>query len=100
MSGWLQRWSQRQHDLTRGVDADLVRDNGRRYKVAFGFIGLGLLLAVLGSKVHTPSLLHWMLLGAGGVSGLAGFLTAIWAQQETAFLNKPDPEEPPTIFKQ
>jgi hypothetical protein len=99
MSGWFQRWSQRKHDLTRGVDADLVRDNGKRYKIAFGLLGLGLLLAVLGSKVHTPSLLHWMLLDAGGVSAVVGFLMAMWAREEAAFLNKPDAEEPPTIFK-
>jgi hypothetical protein len=100
MSGWLQRWSQRQRDLSRGVDADLVRDNGKRYKVAFGLIGLGLLLAVLGSKVHTSSLLHWVILDAGGVSAVVGFLLAMWAREESAFLSKPDPEEPPTIFKQ
>jgi hypothetical protein len=99
MRGWLQRWSQRQRDLSRGVDADLVRDNGKRYKVSFGLIGLGLLLAVLGSKVHTPSLLHWVVLAAGGGSGWVGFLMAIWAREESAFLSKPDPEEPPTIFR-
>lgn len=99
MSGWLQRWRQRQHDLARGVDADLVRDNGKRYKVAFGLIGLGLLLAVPGSTIHTPSLLHWVLLDAGGVSAVVGFLMAMWAREESAFLDKPDPEEPPTIFK-
>jgi len=96
----LQRWSQRQRDLTRGVDADLVRDNRKRYKVAFGLIGLGLLLAVLGSKVHTPSLVHWVMLDAGGVSTVVGVLMAMWAREESAFLSKPDPEEPPTIFKQ
>jgi hypothetical protein len=100
MSGWLQRWSQRQHDLARGVDADLVRDNGRRFKVDFGLIGFGLLLAMLGSKVHTPSLMHWVLLEAGGVSTVVGFFMAMWAREEAAFLNKPDPEEPPTILKQ
>ena len=100
MSGWLQRWSQRQRDLTRGVDADLVRDNRKRYKIALGLIGLGLLLAMLGSKVYTPSLLHWVMLDAGGVSAVVGFLMAMWAREESAFLSKPDPEEPPTIFKQ
>jgi hypothetical protein len=100
MSGWLQRWSQRQHDLARGVDADLIRDNGKRYKVAFGLIGLGLLLALLGSTVHNPGFLRWTLLVTGSVSAVVGFLMAMWAREEAAFLNKPDPEEPPTIFKQ
>jgi hypothetical protein len=100
MSGWLQRWSQRQHDLARGVDGDLIRDNSKRYKVAFGLIVSGLLLAVLGNKVQIPSLLYWILVASGGVSFFAGFFIAMWAREEAAFLNKPDPEEPPTIFKQ
>jgi hypothetical protein len=100
MRGWFQRRSQRRHDLTRGVDADLVRDNRKRFKIAFGLIGLGILLALLGGELHTANLLHWVLLDTGGVSVLAGFLLAIWAREESAFLTKPDPEEPPTIFKQ
>jgi hypothetical protein len=99
MSGWLQRWSQRQRDLTRGVDAALIRGNANRCKVAYGLIGLGLLLILLGGKVHTPSPLRWVLLGVASVAVLVDFLMAMWAQQEVAFLSKPDPEEPPTIFK-
>ena len=99
MSGWLQRYSQRQRALSQGVDADLVRGNRKRYKVAFGLIVIGLLLILLGSKVHIPTVLRWILVGAASVSCLAGFLTAMWAQQEAAFLSKPDREEPPTIFK-
>lgn len=100
MTGWMQRYSQRQRDLSRGVDADLVRENRQHYNFAFWLVVLGLLLMLLASKVHSPSLLRWILVGAASASGLAGFLTAIWAQQEAAFLNKPDREEPPTIFKQ
>lgn len=100
MRGWWQRWSQRQRDLARGVDADLVRENGKRYKVAVGLIVLGLLLALLGGKLHTASVLHWVLLDTGGVFAIVGSLTAICAREQSAFLTKPDPEEPPTIFKQ
>jgi protein-S-isoprenylcysteine O-methyltransferase Ste14 len=99
MIGWIQRWNQRQRDLTQGVDADLVRENRKRYKLAFGLQGLALFLILLCAKVHIASTLFWILSATAIVSFLAGLLLAIWAQQEDAFLSKPDPEEPPRIFK-
>jgi hypothetical protein len=39
--------------------------------------------------------LRW--LGAAVI--LAGIFIEIWAQQERAFLDKPDPKEPPRLFK-
>lgn len=99
MFGWIRRWNQRQRDLTLGVDADLVRNNRKRYKLAFGLQGLALFLIVLCSEFHIPRTLRWILSAAAGVSFLVGFLLAIWAQQEDAFLSKPDHEEPPRIFK-
>ena len=100
MSGWLQRWCQRQRDLSQGVDSDLVRDNRRRYKLSVGLLGLGILLILFGAKVHSPSTLRWILVGIAAMSFLAGSFLAHWAQQEAAFLSKPDPEEPPKIFTQ
>jgi hypothetical protein len=99
MSGWLRRWSQRQRDHTWGIDADLVRDNRRRFKFAFGLMGLGLLFILFGGKLFSPDPLRWIVLGTAGVSFLAGFSMGMWAQQEAAFLSKPEREEPPTIFK-
>jgi hypothetical protein len=32
MLEWLDRWQQRQRELQNGADADLVRDNRRRWK--------------------------------------------------------------------
>jgi len=49
---WLERWRQRQDLLSHGVDADLIRDNQKRYRVAFGLLGFGFLLSVLLSKVE------------------------------------------------
>jgi|ERR1700689_4187121 hypothetical protein len=99
MSSWLGRWSKRKSDLAQGADADLVRDNRNRYKFAFGLIGLGFLLELLGSKIQIPSILRSIVLGMTLVSVIGGFLLAVWARQEAAFLSKPDPEEPPRIFK-
>jgi hypothetical protein len=89
----------RQRDLARGADAELVRDNARRYQVALGFMGLGFFLALLGNKAQPPSPLYWILVGFGGLSMLVGFLMALWAREESGFLSKPDSEDPPKIFK-
>lgn len=100
MFGWIRRWNQRQRDLTLGVDADLVRDNRKRYKLAFGLQGLALFLILLCAKFHIPRTPLWILSATTIVCFLAGLLLAIWAQREDAFLSKPDREEPPRIFKQ
>ena len=100
MSSWFERWRQRQRDLAQGVDADLIRDNRNRYKLAFGLIGFAFLLSLLASKIQNTSTLRMIIVGMAVVSLVVGFLLAAWARQEAAFLNKPDPEEPPRIFKQ
>lgn|ERR1700719_1732339 len=99
MLGWFGRWLQRQRDLSRGVDADLVRDNSKRYRRAFGLIGFGFLLSLLDAKIKIPGTLRPTAIGIAIVSIIAGFLLAAWARQERAFLSKPDQEEPPRIFK-
>jgi hypothetical protein len=99
MLGWFGRWRQRQRDLSQGVDADLVRDNSNRYRLAFGLIGFGFLLSLLDARIKIPSTLRSILMGMAIASVIAGFLLAAWARQERAFLSKPDPEEPPSIFK-
>ena len=96
---WLERWRQRQDLLSHGVDADLIRDNRKRYKLAFGLLGFAFLLGVLVANVHvveTPRLIVGVIASA---CLLVGFVLAAWARQQEAFLNKPDPEEPPKIFK-
>ncbi|MGB7120665.1 MAG: hypothetical protein WBE02_13120 [Bradyrhizobium sp.] len=99
MSSWLERWCKRESDLAQGADADLVRDNRNRYKFAFGLIGIGFLLGLLYSNIQIPNTLRSIVLGVALVSVIGGFLLAAWARQEEAFLNKPDSEEPPRIFR-
>ncbi|MGC2828025.1 MAG: hypothetical protein WB627_02310 [Candidatus Acidiferrum sp.] len=99
MSSWLDRWSRRQRDLTRGVDADLIQDNRNRYRVAFGLVGFGFLLGLLDAKIQFPSRLHLIAVVMAAAAVVGGLLLAAWARQEAAFLSKPDPEEPPTVFK-
>jgi hypothetical protein len=96
---WFQRWRKRQYELASGVDADLVRDNQKRHRLAFGLFGLGFALAFLVAKIRFPDTLRLIMSVAAGVSVVAGFVLAAWARQEAAFLNKPDSEEPPGILK-
>ena len=100
MSNWFERFRERERDLAEGADADLVRDNRNRDKVAFGLIGFACLLSWLSSaKIQIPSTLRSIVAGLAIVSFLVGFFLALWARQEDAFLSKPDPEEPPRMFK-
>jgi hypothetical protein len=96
---WFERLSRRQDELAKGADADLVRDNRKRYVLALSLLGLALLLALVVSKVELGKELRLVIRIVSGVSGLAGGLLFTWARQEEFFLNKPDPEAPPKIFK-
>jgi hypothetical protein len=99
MSGWLERWRERQRDLARGVDADLVSYNHRRYKLAGGLIGLGFLLILVGLKARLSGALPMILATVGGALVIAGWFLGIWANRMDMLLRKPDAEDPPRIFK-
>jgi hypothetical protein len=96
---WFDRWQVRQYQLASGVDADLVRDNQKRYRLAFGLLGIGFALGWLATKVHLPDTLRWIVSSVATVSLVAGMVLAGRARQQAGFLRKPDPEEPPKIFK-
>jgi hypothetical protein len=97
--GWFERYHRRQDELARGADADLVRDNRKRYILAFSLLGLAILLSLLVSKVHPGEQLRLVLRVVAAGSGVAGLLLLTWARQEEIVLDKPDPEPPPRIFK-
>jgi hypothetical protein len=63
---WFERSQRRSADLARGVDADLVRDKRRHYRLAWMFFILSFLLAGLGSKIHFSNTLRWVFLVPGG----------------------------------
>jgi hypothetical protein len=100
MSGWLERWQRRQRELAEGADADLVQANHRRFRVAFGLIGLASVLGLLDARLHPSYVWHFVLRCAAGVSGLVGIVMANWARQQDVLLSRPEPEGPPTIFKE
>ena len=71
----------------------------RRFKLAFGLIGLASVLGLIYSKFHLPVTLKTVLGVAAGISGVIGFVLAKWAQHELDFLTDPDPEGPPELFR-
>src|SRR5262245_51309680 len=99
MAGWFQRLAKRRYELAQGADADLIQSNRRRFRLAFGLIGLAFLLGLICSKLHLPVTLKTILGVAAGISGVVGFVLAKWAQHEHDFLTDPDPEGPPEIFR-
>ena len=99
MREWLKRLNERQRDLGRGVVADLVRDNRSRWRSALGISLLGIVLVVGEDRAPIPGWAHLSIRIAGIAFLLLGLVVAKWALQERAFLNKPDPEEPPRMFK-
>ena len=98
MESWLKRWDQRQRELEDGVDADLVRDNRARQALSSKLCGVGLLLLAM-TYLQLPGWidlpLRYMAIGCG----LVGFILWKWTRQEKAFLDKPDPEARPKLFK-
>jgi hypothetical protein len=99
MAGWVEGWQRRRLELAEGADADLMQSNRRRYRVAFGLIGLAFVLGLIDAKFRLPHILEIAFRVGAGVSGLVGIALAKWAQHEHAFLTEPDPERPPEIFR-
>ena len=99
MSSWFERWRRRQYDLAHSVDADLVSDNRKRFKIAFLLMGLGALLAFLFSRLQVPGTLGKILFGVSFSCFLIGLVLAWWARAEDSFLSKPDRDEPPKLLK-
>jgi hypothetical protein len=97
---WLLRWQRRRFDLARGVDADLMQENKRRFSrtiVLFGGAGLFLLI----DWRFTPSNpWHLVLTSLAILCFAAGVVSAQIAMAYDRFLRKPDSEEPPSIFKE
>jgi hypothetical protein len=99
MPGWIDRYRKRQRELAEGADADLMQANRRRSGLAFRLMTLGLVMGLLGAKLHLVAMLGAALQAGGVFSFLLAVGIAKWAQQEQAFLTRPDSEGPPEIFR-
>lgn len=99
MISWWSREAQRERDLAVGVDADLIRDNRRRFRLSFILIGTAAVLAVICRTLYLSGWIANICFGVSIVLIVSGFVSFKWAQAESRFLHRPDPEEPPKIFK-
>jgi hypothetical protein len=96
--GWWSRQQARQRDLQLGVDADLVAGNRRRMWRSLGMIAAGILLSMISVKLHHTGWLVRVSTWKGLALFIVGLLLLRWAGAERTFLNKPDPEKPPSLF--
>jgi hypothetical protein len=97
---WWERKQKKRRELAQGVDADLVRDNRRRWLCSSGLLGLGFLLLFVRHKVAAPSPFRPILTALAVVTLIIGVVLNEWARWEHRFLRAPDPEEPPSILKE
>ena len=99
MWNWLLRGEQRRSELERGVDADLVHANRSRWKVCYILFGASMLLLALRYLTFLPLTLVRIAQYSAAVLLAGAVLVAQWARAEAGFLNRPDPKEPPRIWK-
>jgi hypothetical protein len=99
MWDWIQRSLQRQSDLQQGVDADLVRANRQKWKLFALLLGLTFAFFRIQALVEPSGLLHKVAVGITIVLFISAFLLGHWAYLERVFLDKPDPKEPPKLWK-
>jgi hypothetical protein len=81
------------------VNADLWRDNRRRWKISAMLLAVSLLIAAILPKVSHSGLLGKILFAIFMISYGAGMFGLYWARGESAFLNKPDRPEAPRLWK-
>jgi hypothetical protein len=99
MLDWFCRSRKRQDELANGVDADLVRDNRNRSRISLYLIGFALLLGAAQTKLSLTGIWRSIATALTIVLFVGGALLAQWARAESSFLNKPDPKEPPKLWK-
>ena len=92
-------WLKRQRELAQGADADLMRANRRRFRLAFGLAGVGFVLGVFGVKLHLPSTFDTALRVIAAACVGLGFVLGQWARRERTFLTQPDPDGPISVFR-
>lgn len=96
---WLRRVLQRRSDLARGVDADLMHANTRRFQFSIALLAFSALIVWITAKFASPYRLRLLLSVIAALLFISGVVLWNWALAEHRFLTKPDPEPPPSIFK-
>lgn|SRR6185437_1504626 len=99
MLEWFGRYLRRQRELAAGVDADLVRSNRGKFRLASSFFGLASLLSVIDRAARPHGLIQEVFFWLIGILFFGSVFVGNWAWRERAFLVKPDPKKPPSLFK-
>ena len=99
MLEWFGRYLRRQRELAAGVDADLVRSNRRKFRLASSLFVLASLLLGIDRVVKPRDIIQEVFVWVIGVLYIGGTLVVQWAWRERAFLVMPDAKKPPSLFK-
>jgi hypothetical protein len=99
MFEWFHRRQARQGELASGVDADLVRDNERRSKASLYLYCAAFLLLGFDALVKPLGVWRTVFLAATLLCCALGLLLGLWSRSERVFLDKPDPQAPPQLWK-
>jgi hypothetical protein len=81
------------------VNADLWRDNRRKYKVSAALLSMSLLVGFILPKLPHSGILSKIIFAICMSCYVAGIFSLLWARSENVFLNKPDRPEPPQLWK-
>lgn len=81
------------------VNADLWRDNRRRWRISAALLALALLTILPLSHLRLSSTVQGILTDIGIISYVAGMIGLHWARRESCFLRQPEWKEPPKLWK-
>jgi hypothetical protein len=96
---WLHRYYERQREIQQGADADLFRENQKRWRRSWLLFGCSFLLIAVQSLVKFSGNWHSIFVVLTMVFFVGGLFMAHWARAEKSFLEEPGPKEPPSLFK-
>jgi uncharacterized membrane protein len=85
--------------LPDGVNADLWRDNRRRWKISILLIAISVVVAFVMAGSRPTGVVKNVFVGGVMAFFIAGIVGLRWAGQEAYFLRKPEPKEPPSFWK-
>jgi hypothetical protein len=98
MSGYWARYQERQRKLAAGVDADLVKENHRRYGISFMLLGGGILLILSRNYVPWSLILSKIIAVISSVAIIGGMILLWLSAWERRVIEQPDPEKPSSIL--
>jgi uncharacterized membrane protein len=81
------------------VNADLWRDNRRRWKISILLIAISVVVAFVMAGLRPTGLVKNVFVGGAMAFFIAGIVGLRWAGQQAYFLRRPEPKDPPSLWK-